>query len=91
MLTEGGAAPREQVAFAFRVVTSRKPTVAETDALERALAEQLEIFSAAPEAAAKLLNVGEAKASPELPPVSLAAATMVASALLNHDEAIMRR
>ena len=91
MLTEGGAAPREQVAFAFRVVTIRKPTASEIDALEHALAEQMEIFSAAPEAATKLLNVGEAKANPELSPVSLAAATMVASALLNHDEAIMRR
>jgi hypothetical protein len=91
MLTEGGSTPGEQVTFAFRVVASRRPTAAEVASLEHALAEQVEIFSATPDEATKLLNVGEAKTNPALPPVSLAAATMVASALLNHDEAIMRR
>ena len=91
MLTQGGASPREQLTFGFRAVTSRTPTAAEIASLERALAEQVEVFSAAPDAATKLLAVGETKTDSALPPVQLAAATMVASALLNHDEAIMRR
>ena len=47
--------------------------------------------AAAPDEAAKLLQVGEAEVDVSLPPVQLAAATVVASTLLNHDEAIMRR
>jgi hypothetical protein len=91
MLKEGGATQAEQVRFAFRVVTSRTPTTREIAVLASALAEQEEIFTADPDAATKLLNVGETVTEPALPAPRLAAATMVASALLNHDEAVMRR
>lgn len=91
MLTEGGATASGQVTLAFRVVTGRTPTARESALLEAAMAEQVEIFSAEPEAAAKFLAVGEAIADAGLSPVRLAAATMVASALLNHDEAVTRR
>jgi hypothetical protein len=38
-----------------------------------------------------LLKIGEAAAGAPSTPPQLAAATMLASALLNHDEAVMRR
>jgi hypothetical protein len=91
MLTEGGNALEEQVRFAFRIVTSRTPTPAEVAVLVATFAEQEEIFSADVAAAEKLLAVGETPTLASLPPARLAAATMVASALLNHDEAVMRR
>ena len=43
------------------------------------------------QAAAQLLAVGEVPNDPSLSPVDLAAGTVLAEALLNHDEAVMRR
>src|SRR5688500_12320593 len=91
MLKEGGATPQERVRWAFRIVTSRTPSAGEVTSLAAALAEQEAIFAAEPGAIPKLLNIGEAGADLTLPGAQLAAATMVASALLNHDEAVMRR
>jgi hypothetical protein len=91
MLKEGGGTPAEQARFAFRAVTSRTPTPREVASLEGALLEQEQIFAQDAEAAAKLLAIGETAADPTLPAARLAAATMVASALLNHDETVMRR
>ena len=91
MLREGGNTPTERVRFAFRVITSRMPTSRELALLEASLREQEEIFAADPDATTKFLSIGEAVADTTLSPSRLAAATMVASALLNHDEAVMRR
>jgi hypothetical protein len=91
MLREGGATPAEQMRFAFRLVTSRTPRDREVETLVAALAEQEQIFQGDEAAAAKLLAVGEAKADASLPASRLAAATMVASLLLNCDEAVVRR
>ena len=90
-LREGGPLPAEQVAYAFQLVTSRPPTPRETATLVRLLTEQEEHFAADPAAAAELLAVGEPLAASSGPASRLAAATLVASALLNHDEAVMRR
>ena len=60
-------------------------------ACEQLFQEQRQIFTADPEAAAKLLAVGEVANSPEFSPIDLAAGTVLAEALLNHDEAIMKR
>ena len=59
--------------------------------LVRILAEQREVFAADPLAAAKLLAVGEAANDPSHAPADLAAGTVLATALLNHDESVMRR
>jgi hypothetical protein len=91
MLKEGGATLPEQARFVFRLVTGRTASDREIATLAAAFAEQEEIFGADVPAATQLLSVGEAKADESLPPARLAAATMVASALLNHDEAVMRR
>jgi hypothetical protein len=91
MLKEGGETPGKQVRFAFRTLAGREPTAGEMRTLELALREQEEIFAAEREAASALLRVGERPVDPTLPAPKLAAALMVASALLNHDEAVMRR
>jgi hypothetical protein len=59
--------------------------------LRNLFTEQRTHFTAEPGAAQKLLTYGETKTDPALPPADLAAATTVALALLNHDEAVMRR
>jgi hypothetical protein len=91
MLKEGGATSEERAKFAFRLVTGRTPNDREIATVVAAFAEQEDIFTADVQAATQLLSVGEASADASCPPARLAAATMVASALLNHDEAVMRR
>jgi hypothetical protein len=91
MFREGGATLDEKIAWAFRLVTSRRPTPRELHVLQQLFHEQRELFAADQQAAAKFLAVGEAANSPEFPPLDLAAGTVLAEALLNHDETIMRR
>jgi len=91
MLREGGATTGERVAWAFRLVTDRHPTPKETAILTRLLSEQHEVFAGDAPAAVKLIAVGETKANPGVEQADLAAGTALALALLNHDEAIMRR
>jgi hypothetical protein len=91
MLRGGGENLDAQISVLFRSVTSRMPSAKEQDVLRQLFTEQRAQFSADPTAAKKLLAVGEAKTEPILPPADLAAATTLALAILNHDEAIMRR
>ncbi len=73
------------------MTTGRPATAREVSVLRQLFDEQREIFAADRDGAAKLLTVGDAKADPSLDPVDLAAATVLAQAILNHDEALMRR
>jgi len=91
MLKEGGAALDDQIAWAFRLVTSRHPAPEQLAVLKQLFQEQRELFAGDQQAAAQLLAVGEAPNDPTLPPVDLAAGTVLAEALLNYDEAVMRR
>ena len=91
MLTEGGTTAEQQASFGFRLVTSRAPRPDEAATLAAALKEQEALFNDDADAANKLLSVGDTRVTSPLPPARLAAATMVATALLNHDEAVMRR
>jgi hypothetical protein len=91
MLKEGGKTAAEQVAWIFRTVTGRSATGKEVSILARLLTEQKALFKADPKAAAKLLAVGDRKNDAELDTVELAATTMLALAVLNHDEAVIRR
>jgi hypothetical protein len=91
MLREGGADTGHQVRWAFRLVTSRAPTDAEAEILLKLYREQRDLFANDLAATERLLTVGEASNSPALSPVELAAGAVLAEALLNHDEALMRR
>ena len=91
MLTEGGASLGRQVAWVFRLVTGRTASEKEVVVLEKLFLEQRQMFAGDAEAAQKLLAVGEAKNEASLNPVDLAASAVLAKALLNHDESIMRR
>jgi hypothetical protein len=91
MLKEGGKDDGQRVAWAFRLVTSRSPNAREIKILKELFSEQRELFSNDKQATEKLLAVGESKSDPALDPAELAAATVLAGAILNHDEAVMRR
>jgi mono/diheme cytochrome c family protein len=91
MIKEGGEDLDERVTWMFRVVTDREPSNAERAILKQILIEQREIFSTDTESARKLLAMGEVKNDSVLDPVELAAGTVLAEAILNHDEAVMRR
>jgi hypothetical protein len=91
MLTEGGAALDARLAWMFRLVTDREPSAHELKILRQLFDEQHEIFAADPDSATKLLKVGEAKNDPKLDPVDLAAGAVLAEAILNSDDAVMRR
>jgi hypothetical protein len=91
MLKEGGKTANEQVAWVFRMATGRTATDREVNILARLFDEQKELFKGDPKAAAKLLAVGDARNDPKLDAVEVAASTVLALTVLNHDEAVMRR
>jgi hypothetical protein len=90
-LKEGGPTTADQVAWVFRLVTSRRPTDRERAVLVRLFEEQKALFEKDPAAAKRLLSVGEKPADANLPPADLAAMTVLANVLFNHDEAVTRR
>ena len=91
MINEGGLHDVERVTWLFRTALNRAPTPRELPVLQQLLAEQRAIFASDTNAALQLLQVGEAKNEAPLNPVELAAGTVLAQALLNHDGAVMRR
>jgi hypothetical protein len=91
MLREGGSTREEQIRFVFRTVTNRTPSEREMAILTRLFDEQHELFLQDAETTAKLLAFGETKNDSSLNPADLAAGTVLAKAILNHDEAVMRR
>ncbi|MDF1841875.1 MAG: PSD1 and planctomycete cytochrome C domain-containing protein [Rubripirellula sp.] len=90
VITEGGIETADRIEFAFRTVTSRKPTESERESLERMLAEARREFTANPEAATKLLATGEAPSHPKLEPLDVASWTMLTHLLLNLSETVTK-
>jgi hypothetical protein len=91
MLREGGRNDGERASWMFRQVIGRRPSAKEQGVLERLLVEQRAVFRADPEATKALLAVGDMRNDPALDPVELAAGSVLAEAILNHDEAVLRR
>jgi hypothetical protein len=77
-----------RVDFGFRTVTARHPSNSEKAALKNALTKFSAKYEKNPDAAAKLLAVGETPVSKDLKPAEAAAYTMFASLLLNLDETL---
>jgi len=91
MLNEGGVNTDAQLAWIFRTATTRSASAKELSVLKKLFAEQRELFARDEEAAKRLLALGEAKADGQLSAIDLAAATIVAETLLNHDATVMKR
>ena len=91
MMKEGGSTAEERVPWVFRTITGRSPSAKELPVLKRLYEEQRAQFAGDTNAASQLLKVGEAKNDPALDPAELAAGTVLAEALFNHDDAVMKR
>ena len=91
MFKEGGTTAATRIAWMFRTITDRQPTEKELAILQRLFAEQRRMFEDDPGSAKKVLAVGEAKNDPALDALDLAAGSVLAEAILNHDEAVMSR
>jgi hypothetical protein len=75
----------------FRALTSREPVAAEVRVLHRMFDEQLSLFAKDQKKANAFLKTGAAKVFEKLEKPRLAALNVVASALLSHDECVMKR
>ena len=83
--------PRERVAMAFRLATSRYPNDIELGILAAEYRDRLREFSARPAAAKAYLSGGGARKAPlDTPANELAAQAAVCSLILNLDEAITK-
>jgi len=79
---------RRRIAVAFRLVTSRVPSPDELVVLMEDLEFYRNDFLTNPDDAKRLLAIGEKPNDPRLDSAELAAYTLVASTILNLDEAI---
>lgn len=75
----------------FMRCLSRAPDAREMDILTRLFREQLAHFKSAPQEAKALLSVGRSPRNQAIPPHEAAAATVLAQALMNHDECVVKR
>lgn len=89
-MLEGGKTPQERLTLAFRLATGRKPRSAELAILFNGFQRNLEEYRADPQAAEKLVKVGEKSRDPQLDVGELAAYTAVANLILNLDETITK-
>ena len=85
-----GETSKNRVSAGFRMATGRTPTEPELDVLTDGLQVDLVRFRQNPDAALKLLGVGEAKPSTNIDAAELAAYTLTANVLLNLDEVVTR-
>ncbi len=84
----GGETPEERIAFMFEIATAREPKPSEATLLLETLQAHAEEFKVDPEAAQKLINVGESKPDATLDAAEVAAWTMIANLILNLDEVL---
>ncbi|MCC7377056.1 MAG: DUF1553 domain-containing protein [Verrucomicrobiales bacterium] len=85
------ADPEARGRDAFRSLTGRAPDTREAEVLARLYREQSEYFRANPAAATEYLGIGEKPRNDALSAPELAATAVVASAVMNHDEFVMKR
>ena len=79
----------DRLDFAFRLVTARQPKEHERKVLDKALNEYRELFTSRPDEAKKLIAM-DTLTFKEIPPVEIAAWSMLCNVLLNLDEVITK-
>ena len=90
MLRDAPGDDAARLGFAFQAATGRKPLPTETAVLLRTFTQLRADFTTHPADAAALLKVGTAAVDASIPPADLAAATSVASIILNLDETVTK-
>jgi hypothetical protein len=96
ILREGGESASQQLTWAFRAVTSRRPSDSELDVLQDVLEKHRATFAAHPQEATALIDSATTQLDPQHTnrdksrDGELAAWTMLANLLLNLDEAVTK-
>ncbi len=88
---EGGESLEDQTQYGFRLLCGRKPNPDEMRLMKKQYQIALDKFKQNPKAADELLQVGEYPFDSNLDKVQTAALAMVASTVMNFDEAYMKR
>ena len=88
---EAGVDRDAQIIFTFRLLTGRKPAARELAVLRKLHEEQLSLFRARQKNAEAPGKPGEASSGSGSNPAELAASAALASAILNFDEAVLKR
>ena len=91
MQHQAGGNVEQQLNYGFRLLTSRKLKPKETEIFKKLYQEEINKFSQQEKAADSLLSIGDYPRDPSLDKVYTAALTVVASLMMNHDEAYMKR
>jgi hypothetical protein len=90
MMREGGAGPRERIAFAFRLAIARRPMDDELALLLETFDAQLAEYKGDADLALRAVSVGDSKRDESLDSSELAAYTMIANLILNLDETLTK-
>jgi hypothetical protein len=88
MMREGGESAKQRIEWAWRVITSRRPTGDEVEIAMGAFRQHRKRFSADKEAAEQLVSYGETKSDESIDRSELAAYTLIANLILNLDETV---
>ncbi|NND07818.1 MAG: DUF1553 domain-containing protein [Saprospiraceae bacterium] len=91
MQQKGGLQLADQLQYAFRRLTGRSATPAELVILTNQYEESTRRFLSDPDAATKLLEVGDYPHDDAFDQTNTAALTVVANAIMNFDETYMKR
>ncbi|GAB4028549.1 hypothetical protein GCM10028773_62980 [Spirosoma koreense] len=83
--------PGDHIGIIFKSVISRPARIEEAALMKQLYEEELADFRKNPKRASELLSVGEYPVDKTLNPAELAAWTVVASTIMNFDEAIIKR
>jgi Protein of unknown function (DUF1549)/Protein of unknown function (DUF1553)/Concanavalin A-like lectin/glucanases superfamily/Planctomycete cytochrome C len=89
-MVRGGGSPEAQVAYAIQHILARAPRSEETTVLVAALARYTARYAQDPAATAALLKQGASPVDATLKPAAVVAAMLVASTILNLDEAVTK-
>jgi hypothetical protein len=90
ILARGGKGSEDRIDYAFRVTLGRRPSETEKSVLKAACEREMKRFAADRESANRLIHVGVSKPPVDVDIAELAAWTVVASTLLNLDEAVSK-
>ncbi len=90
MMAEAGEAASQRIAFAHRLLTARAPRPQEAKILLEGYQHYLRGYREDRQAALELVSQGELPRNPALDVAELASYTMVASLILNLDEAVTK-
>jgi hypothetical protein len=90
VIKQAGKRPEDRIKLLGDLLLARDPSPSMSAVLENSYEKMQKHYIADPEAARKLIGVGEKRADPNIPAPELAAWTIVASEMLNLDETLTK-